>query len=145
VIRDQIEAMDRPADDVEPPVDPGPRLRREDMLAETGMTEAALDALDDSGLLNRRRGGMYDAEDLAVAQLVCRLERFGLAPRHLRAFKSAADREVGLLAQTVRGRNPRREGTAAARVRAETDTLVELFCELHGALMRAGARREMAT
>jgi DNA-binding transcriptional MerR regulator len=148
VIKNQVDALDAGAVPAEPPTrSPAPpiRLTREQMLAETGMGAAALDALDDSGLLHRRRGGQYDADDLMLARLVGRFEKFGLEPRHLRAFKGAADRELGLLQQAVRTGTRNRDAAETARARAEADELLELFLELHAALLRTGARREMTT
>jgi DNA-binding transcriptional MerR regulator len=149
VIKDQVDALEAGSVPTEvavrrPPTPPV-RLTREQMLAETGMTEAALDQLDSSGLLNRRRGGHYEADDLALARVVCRIERFGLEPRHLRAFKGAADRELGLLQQAVGNRNRNRDAAQTQRARTEAEQLLELFLELHATLLRAGARREMGT
>jgi DNA-binding transcriptional MerR regulator len=149
VIKDQVDALEPGSVPTEVPVrrPPAPpaRLTREQMLVETGMTEAALDQLDESGLLNRRRGGHYDADDLVLARLVRRIERFGLAPRHLRAFKGAADRELGLLQQAVRTGTRNRDAAETARARAEAEQLLDLFLELHAALLRSGARREMGS
>ena len=67
-----------------------------------------------------------------VARTVAELAAFGLEPRHLRAFKAAADREVGLVEQVV---TPlRRQRNPEARARAE-----EAAREL-AALSRAAAR-----
>jgi len=148
VIKNQVDALDAgvvPAGATTRHPIPPIRLTREQMLAETGMAPSALDALDESGLLSRRRGGHYDADDLMLARLVGRIERFGLEPRHLRAFKGAADRELGLLQQAVRTGTRNRDAAETARARAEADELLELFLELHAALLRTGARREMTT
>ncbi|MFM6852250.1 MAG: MerR family transcriptional regulator, partial [Terrabacter sp.] len=62
-------------------------------------------------------------------------------PRHLRAFKTAADREVGLVQQVVaplaRGRD------AAARGRAEdaTSAIAALSVRLHATLVKVGLDR----
>jgi hypothetical protein len=50
-----------------------------------------------------------------VAAVCAKLARFGIDARHLRAFRTAADREIGLLSAVVapalRSRNPeRRQG-----------------------------------
>jgi hypothetical protein len=121
------------------------RLTRAEILGRTGMTEAALTALDESGLLNRRRGGLYDGDDLVIAGLVRELARFGLAPRHLRAFKGAADREVGLIQQTAG--TPDRARTSAGRARAAQDAeaILELFVRLHATLLRVGVRRDLSS
>jgi DNA-binding transcriptional MerR regulator len=134
VIRDNLAALDAPAD---------VRLDRAGMLATTGLDEATLAALDESGLLARRRGGHYNADDVAIAGIVAELARFGLEPRHLRAFKGAADREVGIIehATLPRGASRSAEELSAARARAEE--LVQLFLQLHSALLRAGVRRDI--
>jgi DNA-binding transcriptional MerR regulator len=121
------------------------RLTRPQMLEQTQLSEASLAQLDESGLLNRRRGGFYDADDVVIAGLVQQLARFGLAPRHLRAFKGAADREVGLIQQTAG--TPDRVRTATGRERAARDAeqILELFVQLHATLLRAGVRRDVSS
>ena len=52
-----------------------------------------------------------------IARTARELADFGFEPRHLRAFKTAADREVGLVEQVVA---PHKRGRdAAAKARAE--------------------------
>jgi DNA-binding transcriptional MerR regulator len=135
VIKDNLAALDGAPADV--------RLDRAGMLAATGLDEAALSDLDASGLLARRRGGHYNAEDVAIAGIVGELARFGLQPRHLRAFKGAADREVGLIEQATLPRAAARHAAELAAARAKADELVELFLQLHTALLRAGVRRDI--
>ncbi|MBW8741817.1 MAG: MerR family transcriptional regulator [Acidobacteria bacterium] len=81
---------------------------------------AAIDArlareLEDFGLIQARLEGgerVYTDLDADVAAACGQLARFGIDPRHLRTFKTAADREVGLLeaivAPALRARNPER-------------------------------------
>ena len=71
--------------------------------------------LEDFGLLEPRvEGGqrMYSETDADVAEACEMLARFGIAPRHLRAFRTAADRESALLealvAPALRSRTPER-------------------------------------
>ena len=158
VIRDQLEAIDAGQG---PIVDrggtaPGPspqfdltpsdvRLTREQMLAETGLDPDELDAIDESGLLHRRRGGYYDADDVVIATIVAELGRFGLEPRHLRAFKGAADREVGLVEQAVVQPNTRRRGgSGLERSRDNAAELATRLVRLHSALLQAGLRHTLS-
>ena len=134
VIKDNLAALDAPAD---------VRLDRAGMLATTGLDEATLSALDESGLLARRRGGHYNADDVAIAGIVAELGRFGLAPRHLRAFKGAADREVGVIEQATLPRAASRSAVELTAARAKAEELVQLFLQLHTALLRAGVRRDI--
>jgi DNA-binding transcriptional MerR regulator len=158
VIRDQLEAIDNGEG---PMVDrggtaPGPnpqfdlspadvRLTREQMLAETGLEADQLAAIDESGLLHRRRGGYYDADDVVIATIVAELGRFGLEPRHLRSFKGAADREAGLIEQVVVQPNTRRRGGAGLERSRDTATeLATRLVRLHSALLQAGLRHTLS-
>jgi len=87
-----------------------------------------------------RPGGFYDGDALVIAKTVAEMSRFGLEPRHLRAFRAAADREVGLVEQVVsplvRQRNPEARGRADEVARE----LAALSVKLHATLVRAGLR-----
>jgi hypothetical protein len=66
------------------------------------------------------------------------LAEFGLTARHLRAYRVAADREVGLFTQLIaplaKGTGPAARGRAAETVRE----LAGLTGRLHAALVRIG-------
>jgi DNA-binding transcriptional MerR regulator len=71
--------------------------------------------LDDFGLLEPRTVDgerRYVEGDAEIAAACGKLARYGIAPRHLRAFRTASDREAGLLdaliAPALRSRNPER-------------------------------------
>src|SRR2546426_1087261 len=71
--------------------------------------------LEDLGLLEPRvEGGqrLYTETDAEIAEACETLSRYGIAPRHLRAFRTSADRETGLLEALVspalRARTPER-------------------------------------
>jgi DNA-binding transcriptional MerR regulator len=71
--------------------------------------------LEEYGLLSPRTGAgekRFPESDAEIALACGGLARFGIAPRHLRAFRTSADREAGLLEQIVapalRARNPDR-------------------------------------
>ena len=82
--------------------------------------------LDDFGLLEPRTVDgerRYPEGDADIAAACGQLARYGIAPRHLRAFRTAAEREAGLLeavvAPALRSRNPERR-------KAGVDDLEEL-------------------
>jgi DNA-binding transcriptional MerR regulator len=89
--------------------------------------------LEDYGLLQSRREGsdkLYPAGDVDVAVACAKLSRYGISARHLRTFRTSADREAGLLHQLVapslRSRKPdRRQGGIQ-----ELEALAELAQEL---------------
>ena len=120
------------------------RLSRDELLASAGLEAEQLDQLEQYGLLARRgMGGSYDGDALAVATCVAEMARFGIEPRHLRAYRTAADREIGLFEQVVtplvRQRNPEARGRAEEAVRE----LAALSVRLHATLVRAGLRAEL--
>ena len=89
--------------------------------------------LEDFGLLQPRvEGGdrVYPESDLDIAATCGELARFGLSPRHLRQFRTAADREGDLLeaivAPALRSRNPERRRQGAT----DLQTLGELAQDL---------------
>jgi DNA-binding transcriptional MerR regulator len=161
VIREQLDALDRgeaaaavarsalgPARPalvrVDDP-DPEPaelRLSRAELLHRSGLAEPVLAELEQHGLV-RASGGRYDTDGLAVARVAAQLAEYGLEPRHLRAYRAAADREVGLFTQLVAP--VARQSTPAARARA-AETVRELAALsqlLHAALVRMGLRETL--
>jgi DNA-binding transcriptional MerR regulator len=85
------------------------------LCARAGITPDRAKELEEFGLLEPRSEGthrVYSETDVDVAIACEALARFGIAPRHLRAFRSSADRETGLLeavvAPALRSRNPER-------------------------------------
>ncbi len=117
------------------------RLSRKELLQGAEIDEELLEQLETYGLVRPRTGtGHYDGDALVVAKTAGELAAFGIEPRHLRAFKTAADREVGLVEQVV---SPmRRSRDAAAKARAE-DTIAQmaaLSVRLHATLVKSGLR-----
>jgi DNA-binding transcriptional MerR regulator len=89
--------------------------------------------LDEFGLLQPRGTGgskRYPEDDVEIAVMCARLSRFGVSPRHLRPFRTAAGRQSALLDQLVtpalRARNQERR-TQGLR---ELQQLGELVGEL---------------
>jgi DNA-binding transcriptional MerR regulator len=84
----------------------------------------------DSGAQERQRHKLYGEGDVDVAATCAKLARYGISARHLRTFRTAADREAGLLEQIVspalRSRNPDRRQAGLD----ELQSLAELAQEL---------------
>jgi DNA-binding transcriptional MerR regulator len=116
------------------------RLSREELLDAAAVDPAQLDLLEQYGLVAARPGGFYDGDALVIAKTVAEMSRFGLEPRHLRAFRAAADREVGLVEQVVaplvRQRNPESRGRAEETARE----LGSLSVKLHAMLVKSGLK-----
>lgn len=121
----------------------GTRLGRAELIAAAEISERQLADWESFGLVGSDQDGCFDAETVPVARLIAELGRFGLEPRHLRAVRAAADREVGLVEQIVaplrRHRNPQTRSHAAAMARE----LASLSVRLHAALVQSGLRRQL--
>ncbi|NUR08870.1 MAG: MerR family transcriptional regulator [Nocardioidaceae bacterium] len=117
------------------------RLSRAELLAGAGIDDALLEQLETFGLVRPRQGSTpYDGDALVIAKTAGELAAFGLEPRHLRAFKTAADREVGLVEQVVMPMRRSREAGASGRAEEAGAQIAALSVRLHAALVKAGLR-----
>jgi hypothetical protein len=74
-----------------------------------------------------------DSGAVEICRLIVRLREYGIEPRHLRSFRVAADREVGLVHQALA---PRRGSTSSLEERELSAQLLALLLDLHVALVR---------
>jgi len=118
------------------------RISRRELIKTAEITEELLDQLETYGLVHTRPGSRqhYDADALVVARTAGALAAFGIEPRHLRAFKTAADREIGLVEQVVTPIRRSREDGAEGRAGQAIDEIAALSLRLHATLVRAGLR-----
>lgn len=121
----------------------GVNLTIDELAGASGLGEEELRELERYGLLSGRPMGdtvYYDEEALTIARLAGGFRRFGIEARHLRMYRTAADREASFFEQIVlpllKQRNP------VARRRA-VETLAELGRlgqGLRSALLRSALR-----
>lgn len=165
VIREHLDALDR---GLEPPALPGAgpqvprlvlsvdglpspeafaaggpelRLSRRELREAAGISEELLDQLVDFGMLRLRPGSKhFDGDALVVATAAGELAAYGLEPRHLRAIKTAADREVGLVEQVVAPIRRQRDTGAQARAEESERQIAALSVRLHATLVKSGLR-----
>lgn len=153
VIRDQLDALDGGSAVVStrgplPPAGvalPGPekfaeravtRFSRDDLLTASGLLADQLDTLEQYGLVAPLHGTVsYDEDALLIARTVAELTAFGIEPRHLRGFRAAADREVGLVEQVL---NPVRRSSGSGTADADETgrEIAALFVRLHATLVK---------
>ncbi len=120
------------------------RLSRAELLDAAGLAPDQLGALEQYGLLTARGGGgHYDGDALIVAKTVAQMARFGIEPRHLRPYKAAADREIGLVEQVVTPMVRQRNPEARARAEEVVRELAALSVRLHATLVRTGLRASL--
>lgn len=163
VIREHLEAIDR---GLEPPQLPGGgarvpsvvlaadngsdpdafkpdssglRMSRAELIEAAGISPELLDQIEGFGLVRKRPGSdQYDGDALVVARTVGEMASFGLEPRHLRSFRIAADREVGLVEQVVTPLRRQRDTAAKARAEEAQRQLAALSVRLHATLVKTG-------
>ncbi|WP_432482204.1 transcriptional regulator FtsR [Kineococcus esterisolvens] len=159
VIRENLHAIDR---GLQPPEQPGAaprvpdaagappaarfegsaarlRLTRAELLRESGVDAELLDALEGFGVLGPVPGGpWYDGEALEVLRAAATLAGHGIEARHLRVFRSAADREVALAEQVAAPLQRQRSADSSARAEQVAREIAAACLRLHTALV-AGA------
>jgi len=121
---------------------PDVRLTRQELLVSSGLNEAALADLESYGLVSRQ-GNHYDTAALRIATTVAELAEFGLSARHLRPFKVAADREVGLVEQVINPMLRAREPQAREHAQQAARRLAALSVRLHTDLVRSGLDEDL--
>jgi hypothetical protein len=118
-------------------------------VSASGLTSVQLPELEESGLIVPAAGSgerVVFAEDaLVVAKLASEFAAHGIGPRHLRMYRSFADREAGLFDQVIAPRLKRRNPDARAQARADLVDLARLGRALRSVFLRdatAGHLRE---
>jgi len=116
------------------------RLSREDLLARSGVSSELLSALCKAGVIKTGPGGFFDEHSVVIAQCAGVLADYGVEPRHLRAFRSAADRQSDLIAQIAGPVG--KAGKAGARDRADelAREVAALAITLHTSLIKSAVR-----
>jgi DNA-binding transcriptional MerR regulator len=118
------------------------RLSRKEILAAAEVEESFLAQLEEFGLVAAPKGRIpYTRDDLVVIQMAKELAQFGLEPRHLRAFRTAADREIGVVEQVLAAVRGGRDASATARADELEAEIAALSVRLHVALVRAALHR----
>jgi DNA-binding transcriptional MerR regulator len=116
------------------------RLSREDLLQRSGVDDELLTALLRAGVITTGPGGFFDEHAIVILRCARALSEYGVEPRHLRAFRSAADRQSDLIAQIA---GPMvKAGRAGARDRADdlAREVAALAITLHTSLIKSAVR-----
>ena len=118
-----------------------------ELCERAGLTPANARELEDYGLLESRTESgerIYREDEADIAATCAKLARFGIDARHLRSFRSASEREVGLLeaiaSPALRSRNPERRQSGME----DLQLLAELAQELSQLLFWRALRKVAA-
>lgn len=120
------------------------RMSRSELIRAAGIDATLFDQIEGFGLVSpigSPSGAVhYDGDALVVAETIAAMSSFGLEPRHLRAFRTAADREAGLVEQVVSPLLRQRNTQARARAEEAAREMGALSVRLHTALVRSALR-----
>jgi DNA-binding transcriptional MerR regulator len=113
------------------------RLSRGDLLIRSGVDEELLGSLVKAGIIKSGPGGFFDEHSVVTAQCAKALADYGVEPRHLRAFRSAADRQSDLIAQIA---GPVVKAGARDRADDLAREVAALAITLHTSLIKSAVR-----
>lgn len=159
VIREYLEALDR---GLEPPEVPGGspraprvvatngvpdadafhaepsrvRLTRAELRESAQVDEEDLAQLETYGLVRAGANGWYGLDALETATVAGELRRYGIEARHLRFFRTAAEREVSLVEQVVSPMRRQRQAGAGPAAEQVARDISALCVRLHATLVR---------
>ena len=114
------------------------RMTTTELREAAGLDKPTFEALSTFGLLRPDSSGHYGEPSLAVARAASTLAAYGIEPRHLRAFRTAADREIGLVQQVLAPIRGRTKGPGGKVAHDPTSQILAECIALHTALVKAG-------
>jgi DNA-binding transcriptional MerR regulator len=105
-----------------------------ELIAETAITDALIAEAQDVNLIGTEP---FESKDVEIARAIVHLQRFGIAPRHLRGLKASADREIGIIEGVVApvlSKNDTANRSRAAHYAAEIENQ---FASIRSELIRS--------
>ncbi len=113
------------------------RLTSIELLEASNAEKSQLDQAKEFGLISASAEA-YNADDVAVLKSIVALGKYGIEPRHLRPFKIAAERELGLITQVVSTLAHQKDPELAQQAQDVARDIAALSVGLHSSLVRAG-------
>lgn len=105
-----------------------------ELIAETAITPALIADAQEVGLLSNEP---FSAADVAIARSVVQLQRFGIAPRHLRGLKAAAEREIGIIEGVVAPILAKNETGSRSRAAHFAEEIENQFASIRAEIVRS--------
>jgi DNA-binding transcriptional MerR regulator len=122
---------------------PGVLLDRKELCGMVGMTDAELTQLESFGIISSREGSgvaLYGDDAVAIARPACEFLRLGVDARHLRSWRTSAEREASLYEQLVTPRFRQRNPESRAEALTQLRRLDVLGANLRTAMTRQALR-----
>ena len=121
----------------------GTSLTLQELAASCGLEPGDLKDLERFGLISSRTVGgtaYYDDDALAAAHVAAGFMKFGVEARHLRMYKTAAEREAGFFEQVVMPMLKQRNPEARRQASETLAELARLGQQLRSAMLRNALR-----
>jgi len=121
---------------------PGVLLERHELCAMVGMADDELTQLETFGIVSPKPGtpALYSDDAVAIARPACEFLRLGVDARHLRNWRTSAEREASLYEQLVTPRYRQRNPEARAEALTQLRRLDVLGATLRAAMTRQALR-----
>jgi len=123
---------------------PGVLLDRGELCTLVGLTESELEQLESFGIVMPRDGSsppLYGEDAIEIARPACEFLRAGVDARHLRTWRTSAERETSLYEQLVTPRFRQRNPESHAEALAQLRRLDTLGGDLRAAMTKQALRR----
>jgi DNA-binding transcriptional MerR regulator len=114
-------------------------LDGDELASASGLSPEVLRDLIRYGLIEERSLGgssYFDEGALVMARLAARFAAFGVEPRHLRMYRSAAEREAGVFEQVIVPLEKQRNPAARRQARDTLDELARMSESVHRLMLR---------
>ncbi|MCY7412852.1 MAG: MerR family transcriptional regulator, partial [Salinibacterium sp.] len=115
------------------------KLSRDELIREAGATPMLLtDAISASLIV---AADIFGEDSLAVLTTLVELQRTGIEPRHLRGFRAAAERELGLIENALMPVARRKDAASRARVAEMAGEIAGQLETVRSSLIRSALSR----
>jgi DNA-binding transcriptional MerR regulator len=115
-------------------------MTRAELAKASGLTDAQITELEEFGLLEPAGTGgdrmQFDDDALVIATLAAGFAKHGIGARHLRMYRTFAEREATLYGQVIQGVLRQRNPEARARARADVVELAGMGRTLRSTFLR---------
>ena len=119
----------------------GRRFQRDELLREAGAGPELLREAVSASLI--APSDVYGEEALTVLKALAELARTGIEPRHLRGFRAAAEREIGLIETALVPIARRNDVTAKAQSAELAREIAAQLDVVRGSIIRAAIERSL--
>lgn len=116
------------------------KLTLEQLKIQTNASSQLIQELLSYGLISAV-DDLYDDHALKVTSSCVQLHEHGIEPRHLRPFRAAAEREVGLVETAIAPLASRKDVASRARAADTAREISEICLSLHSALVHGQISR----